>query len=124
MNAIELERERKRAARESLELAMLQQLRAAGLMAGLHRQYRFHDQRKWAFDFAFTHHSVALEVDGAVHTGGRHTRGAGFTADCEKLNEAALMGWTVLRVTAEHVRNGMALQWVTKALRGRDWRAD
>jgi hypothetical protein len=43
-------------------------------------------------------------------------RGAGFTADCEKLNAAALAGWLVLRVTSAHVADGRALAWILEAL--------
>jgi hypothetical protein len=59
---------------------------------------------------------VALEVEGGVFSHGRHTRGAGFTADAEKYNVAALSKWIVLRVTAEHVKSGRALGWLTEAL--------
>jgi len=39
---------------------------------------------------------LAVEVDGGTWTGGRHTRGAGFEADCEKLNAAVIAGFRVL----------------------------
>jgi hypothetical protein len=44
---------------------------------------------------------VALEVEGGVWTGGRHTRGAGFLKDVEKYNRAAVLGWRLLRVTPD-----------------------
>jgi very-short-patch-repair endonuclease len=40
---------------------------------------------------------IAVEIEGAVYTQGRHTRGAGYLKDCEKYNEAQMLGWTVLR---------------------------
>lgn len=67
------------------------------------REYRFHPKRKWLFDFAFPMHNLAIEVEGGIWTGGRHTRGKGFEADCEKYLEAALLGWTVLRLTAKQI---------------------
>lgn len=79
-------------------------------------QHRFHPTRRWAFDFAWLSERVAVEVEGGVWTSGRHTRGAGFSADCEKYNEATGDGWRVLRVTAEHIDNGRALQWLNRLL--------
>jgi hypothetical protein len=62
-------------------------------------EHRFHPARKWRFDYAWPDKLVALEVEGGAFTGGRHTRGAGFVADMEKYNRAAVLGWKVLRVT-------------------------
>ena len=61
------------------------------------QEYKFHSKRKYRFDFAWPHKKIAAECEGAVWTGGRHTRGSGFIADCQKYNAAALLGWTVLR---------------------------
>jgi very-short-patch-repair endonuclease len=68
-------------------------------------EYRFHPRRKWRFDCAFPDHRVAVELDGGTYMGGRHTRGAGFAADCEKLNAATVMGWRVLRFTSDMLNN-------------------
>lgn len=64
-------------------------------------EWRFHPQRKWRFDYAIPAARVAVEVEGGVFTGGRHTTGAGFTADLEKYNTAESMGWHVLRITPD-----------------------
>lgn len=64
-------------------------------------EFRFHPTRRWRFDRAWPAHRVALEIDGGVWTGGRHTRGGGWHKDTEKLNTAASMGWRVLRCTPE-----------------------
>lgn len=61
-------------------------------------EFRFNQLRKWRFDFAWPEHMLALEVEGGVFSGGRHTRGAGFAKDMEKYNEAAAAGWRVIRV--------------------------
>jgi hypothetical protein len=45
-------------------------------------------------------------------------RGSGSEGDCEKINAATLMGWRVLRVTGAMVRDGRALEYVERALRG------
>jgi hypothetical protein len=50
-------------------------------------------------------------------TRGRHVRGRGYEADCEKYSEAALRGWRVLRVTNGMVRDERALALLERALR-------
>ena len=72
-------------------------LRSVGLPAPV-REHRFHPVRRWRFDYAWIEHKVALEVEGGVWTGGRHTRGAGFVGDMEKYNAATVAGWRVVRV--------------------------
>ena len=64
-------------------------------------EFRFCETRKWRFDFAFPDKKVALEVEGGVFSQGRHVRGAGFIADLAKYNQAASMGWRILRVVPE-----------------------
>jgi very-short-patch-repair endonuclease len=81
-------------------------------------EYRFHPTRKWRFDYAWPEKSLALEVDGGGFVQGRHSRGLGIQRDCEKMNEAAVHGWRVLRVTPRHVDNGQALAWVQEMLKG------
>ncbi len=112
-----LEREQKRAKRDALAMSMLVQLRAAGLEPWVEREYTFHHERKWRFDFAFPSVKVAMEVDGGIYSGGRHTRGKGFENDCEKCNEAAMLGWTVLRVTSHHIGTGQAIQWAERLVK-------
>jgi very-short-patch-repair endonuclease len=80
-------------------------------------EYRFHETRRWRFDLAWPAERVAVEIEGGRWVGGRHTRGAGFEADMEKYNEAALLGWTVIRVTPGMVRDGRALAYVERALK-------
>lgn len=72
--------------------------------------------RKWKFDFAWPLHFVALEVEGAVWTKGRHTRGAGYIADCEKYTMAAILGWCVIRVTPAQLNDLRVFRWVALAL--------
>jgi hypothetical protein len=88
---------------------------AAGLPAPC-REYRFAPPRRWRFDYAWPDYRLALEVEGGTWSGGRHVRGAGYEKDCDKYNTAALLGWTVLRVTSGMVRDGRALALVEQAL--------
>jgi very-short-patch-repair endonuclease len=83
---------------------------------GFEREYRFHPIRKWRFDFAFPAQGLAVEIEGGVWTGGRHTSGAGFTKDMEKYNTAALRGWRLLRFTPRQVKLGVALAYIKEAL--------
>lgn len=73
--------------------------------------------RDWRFDFAWPKRKIALEVEGGTWSRGRHTRGSGFEKDCEKYNEATLLGWRVMRVTGNMVKDGRALQVIERALK-------
>lgn len=75
----------------------------------------FHPKRKWRFDYAWPTRMLALEVHGGIHSGGRHTRGRGFVEDRAKMNEATLLGWTVLEVTPEHIKSGQLRAWLLAA---------
>lgn len=62
-------------------------------------QHQFNETRRWKFDFAWPEQKIAVEIDGGIWSGGRHTRGKGFEKDCEKGNEALLLGWRVFHLT-------------------------
>ena len=65
------------------------------------KELQFHPDRKWRFDYAFPSRKIAIEIDGAIWTLGRHNRPRGYLADMEKLNTAASMGWLVLRFSTD-----------------------
>lgn len=67
------------------------------------REYRFHPTRMWRFDYAIPEHKIAIEVEGGVWTGGRHTNPQGFMGDIDKYNQAALLGWRVFRTTPDNL---------------------
>jgi very-short-patch-repair endonuclease len=98
------------------ELSMATQIRWTGLVTPV-CEYRFDDRRRWRFDFAWPDRQIALEVEGGTWTAGRHTRGRGYEADLEKYNEAALAGWTVVRVTTGMVEDGRAIALLERVLR-------
>jgi very-short-patch-repair endonuclease len=85
-------------------------------------EYRFHDKRRWRFDYAFVPEGVAVEIEGGVYSGGGHTRGKHYQSDCEKYNTATLMGWRVLRYTTVCLRERpvQIVEEVQEALRGSD----
>ena len=89
---------------------------SVGLGPGIRSRLAVAGLKDWRFDFAWPDHKLAIEVEGGIWTEGRHTRGQGFTDDCHKYNEAQLLGWRVLRVTAGMVRSGDALRLIERAL--------
>lgn len=95
--------------------ALLLQIRALRIPSP-ETEYRFHPVRRWRFDFAWPEQRVAVEVDGATWTHGRHTRGIGYAADCEKINTATEIGWRVYRFTTDQVRNGTAVMLLKRVL--------
>jgi hypothetical protein len=46
---------------------------------------------------------VAVELQGGVFSGGRHSRGYGIVGDYEKLNEAQFHGWIVIQLSAKQI---------------------
>lgn len=72
-------------------------------------EYRFHPVRKWRIDWAWVEHRIGLEIDGGVWIGGRHTRGAGWAKDTEKLNTLAALGWRMFRTTPSGVADVLPL---------------
>ena len=67
----------------------------------LEREVRFHISRRWRADFAHLPTRTLIEIEGGIflRRGGRHNRGTGYAKDAEKYLEAAIAGWTVLRLT-------------------------
>ncbi len=92
------------------------QLQLAGLPKP-QREFIFHKRRKWRFDLAWPDLLIAVEVEGGIWTNGRHVRGEGYESDCEKYNEAQLMGWMVLRFTPGMIKRGKAGGIIEKAIR-------
>lgn len=92
------------------------QMELAGLPAP-QREYLFHKKRRWRFDLAWPALLIAVEVEGGIWVGGRHVRGEGYEADCEKYNEAQLAGWMVLRFTPGMIKRGKAGDVIEKAIR-------
>ena len=82
--------------------------RYVGLGPGVRKRIKDAGLQDWRFDFAFPWMMVALELDGGTWTKGRHTRGAGYRGDCEKLNAATSLGWRCYRVTTDMLRDDPA----------------
>lgn len=74
-------------------------------------EHRFHPERRWRFDAAWPDYKIALEFEGGVWRQGRHQRAYGFIGDMEKYNEAALLGWLVVRVATSEHNSGSAIAY-------------
>ena len=96
-----------------LEDELAFQLKAAKIP--FEREVRCHPVRRWRLDFLVEGTKIAVEVQGGIWSGGRHTTGA-VEKEYEKENTALLMGYKILKVTAKHIRSGQALEWVETML--------
>lgn len=81
------------------------------------REFRFHPTRMWRFDLAYPDRGLAIEIEGGTFMAGRHNRGVGMRGDAEKYNEAALLGWTVIRVTGDMFKDGTVFSLVDRVLK-------
>jgi hypothetical protein len=82
------------------------------------REFKFHPERRWRFDFCWPALKLAVEIEGR----GRHQTFVGFRNDCEKYNEALRLGWRVLRYPAsDHKPSKSRKIWPDGA---RDWVLD
>ena len=94
------------------------------------KQFVFHSYRKWRFDFAWPEQNVAVEIEGGIFQGAPssgkkyqtgHRSIGGVMKDMEKYNEAAILGWCVLRYHAKDLNSRpiQVFEEVLRALRGR-----
>lgn len=75
----------------------------------LEKEYPFCPGREWRADYRVG--PWLIELEGGVWSGGRHTRGKGFTEDCFKYNAAAMLGYKVIRI-ATGMANAQYLEQV------------
>lgn len=104
-----------------LEASLLLHIRANELPEP-EREYRFHTKRRWRFDLAYPVKRLAIEIEGGIYmqtSTGRskgHANPKRFEQDCEKYNEAICAGWRVIRVTADQIRDGSAIDWLRRLM--------
>lgn len=103
--------------RSRAEELLMFQLKATGYR-GWVREHRFHPVRRWRFDFAWPELLLAVEIQGMGRRGkmGAHQRPAGIKRDCDKGNEALILGWRLLHVTTDQVKSGAAIRMIERAL--------
>lgn len=80
------------------------------------QEYKFLTNRKFRFDFAWTDEKLAVEIEGGVWIGGRHTRGTGYISDMEKYNLATCEGWRILRFTPQQINKEITYIFIKKCL--------
>ena len=80
----------------------------------LEREYKFHPDRRFRFDFAHVETKTAIECEGFGHN--KMNR---YTSDVEKYNLAALEGWKVYRLTGKMI-NVIELQKVIDFIRAKE----
>jgi very-short-patch-repair endonuclease len=100
----------------SLEALFMLHLSQAPLQFMPVREYKFHKERKFAFDFAWPEQKIACEIEGGTDHRSRHTSPEGYARDCEKYNEAALLGWRVYRFTGKQVKSMQAIDFMRRVL--------
>ena len=101
-NAVRASAVRRRKATLDDEVAAL--LVAAGYKQGVdyEREFMFHMERRWRFDFAFVKSKLAIEADGVGRPDGgasNHRTLVGYARQAEKRNAAAMLGWWVVTAT-------------------------
>jgi len=106
-----------------LELELAGHLRVMGIPA--ERQYQFHPDRKWRFDFAYPAELVLVDIDGGIfaaengRTAGRHARGAGILSGFEKKNAAVELGFFVLSYGPPQIKSGEAALQIERIVASR-----
>ena len=76
------------------------------------REYKFLHDRRFKFDIAIPGQKIAVEFEGGIFSGGRHTRGKGYANDAKKYNLATMHEWKLLRFTSANVKK---LNWEFEA---------
>jgi very-short-patch-repair endonuclease len=127
------------------DTVFMQLLRNAGLPEP-EREFRFHEERMWRFDFAYPAMNIAIEVEGGVFgrpvvcnhckqkvtrtikdkngkvrtvlvtEGSGHNTGAAIKKDAEKYNYAAILGWRVLRFIPDDLHKVETIEMIKEAM--------
>lgn len=80
-------------------------IHSGGTGKGLRARLKETGLQDWRFDRANVEAMVAVELEGGTWTRGRHVQPKGFENDCRKYNAAAILGWTVFRLTGSMLKN-------------------
>lgn len=117
--------------KESAETDLFTLLVRTDLRLKCIKELAFCPGRKWRFDYALPEVKIAVEVEGGTFkkrtyrnkegvlittTGGRHNSATGFLNDMEKYNEAAVLGWRLLRVTPDKLITTSTIEMIRRAI--------
>ena len=100
---------KRRTSKSQLEDSLEMQMRAYGLPR-FEREYKFHPDRKWRFDFFLEGWGIEIQGGGWVAGGGGHNRNPiKMWEGYEKYNAAMEMGIKVLLYTGTQIGDGVAI---------------
>ena len=94
-----------------------------GVGISYRRQYYYAKPRKFQADFWVVGTRILIEVNGGLYRtkhnpeGGAHGSVKGILADIERLNQATLNHYYMLRFTPAQVKSGEALDFIQKVVR-------
>jgi very-short-patch-repair endonuclease len=79
------------------------------------REYRFHNERKWRFDYAYPEIKLAIEIEGGIYNRKAHGSITGIKRDIEKYTAAAVLGWRIIRILPEDIMKRETIQNIVNA---------
>lgn len=85
------------------------------------REFKFHEKRKWRFDFAFPLEKIAIEVQGGIFLNkSGHNTGLGLLQDYEKYNNAVILGWRVLQINSPDLNKVETMEMIKKIFENKE----
>jgi hypothetical protein len=85
------------------------------------QEFRFHPTRRWRFDHAIPSLFIGIEFDG-IMSYSAHTSLTNILNDSDKINEAQILGWVVIRVNSKSLQNGTGYDAIERAVAVRSGR--
>lgn len=113
----ELAKALKKAKRNSLQNAFIDTWKLCGGDESFWvSEYKFHQTKRWRFDFANPALKVAVECNGGQWVKSGHSSGKGLQRDAEKLNTAQALGWRVYVLTTSMLSKREAIENIRKIM--------
>ena len=79
-------------------------------------------KRMWVFDRIFPDFKLIIEIDGGIWIAGAHGHPVDITRNMTKQNDAALLGFQLLRFTPREAKNGHAITFTQRVLHTKGWK--
>ena len=86
------------------------------LDTGFDPQVLYSMNRRFRADFRLYPEPILIEIQGGVYSRQAHGSISGILKDNERLNEAAIAGFRMLRFTPDQVKSGEAKETIARAL--------